>query len=413
MASSGKGAAADIGARLILLALAITLAICAAIGWHWRASPRGVTVAALAGLATMAAIWRRSGRLRTPILIDPPAPPLANAGLADPRGVRLLEARQEHAPVALFKIENGLASPINARARRIVAPGHATDREALYRQLIRDGQTSRRLISYESERGPERALVSRASIIVDRHLESLIAVMPVESDLEAETLRAWQKLVHVLTHEIMNSLTPVASLSQTMRSMIEDAAPQLPKPLHDDLMVALSAISRRADSLVHFVSSYRSLSTVPEARAERVSIQRMFERLEMLIAPTWALERGGTARFSVQPASLELIADEGQIEQSLLNLTRNAYEATSGQAVANLEVTAGLGRGGRLRLEVADDGPGVPDADVGHIFTPFFSTKDKGRGIGLALVRQLVHNNGGSVRYARRVQGGARFIVTF
>ncbi|MES2325233.1 MAG: ATP-binding protein [Pseudomonadota bacterium] len=177
-------------------------------------------------------------------------------------------------------------------------------------------------------------------------------------------------------------------------------------------MPALDAISRRADSLVQFVGSYRSLSNVPAARAERLRVGELFERVSVLVGPAWRA-RGGRALFSVEPASLELMADPGQLEQALINLLKNAFEATAGAKAAEVSVSARLGRGGRLRIEVGDNGPGVPDTLVAHIFTPFFSTKKQGGGIGLAMVRHLIHGNGGTVRYAKSLSAGARFVITF
>jgi C4-dicarboxylate-specific signal transduction histidine kinase len=107
------------------------------------------------------------------------------------------------------------------------------------------------------------------------------------------------------------------------------------------------------------------------------------------------------------------MVDPGQLEQALINLLKNAAEATGASSQPQVQVSARLGRGGRLRIEVADNGPGVPDQMAAHIFTPFFSTKKRGRGIGLAMVRHLVHANGGMVRYAKPVSAGARFIITF
>jgi signal transduction histidine kinase len=234
--------------------------------------------------------------------------------------------------------------------------------------------------------------------------------MPVESELEAVALDAWRQLVHVLTHEIMNSLTPVASLSRTARDLVEEARPALPADVAADLGTALDAIGRRADSLTGFVASYRSLSNVPVARLERVPLAALFARLDALVGPAWRA-RGGDVAFSVEPASLELMADPGQLEQALINLLKNAFEATG--AGGRARVAARLVRGARLRIEVDDDGPGVPDALAAHIFTPFFTTRKQGGGIGLAMVRQLVHGNGGTVRYARPVCRGARFVITF
>jgi signal transduction histidine kinase len=243
--------------------------------------------------------------------------------------------------------------------------------------------------------------------------------MPVESELEAEALHAWRQLVHVLTHEIMNSLTPVASLSHTAYELVDEFRGALPQDVGTDLTTALDAIRRRADSLVDFVSSYRSLSNVPAARPERVRLDALFGRVAALVGPAWRA-RGGEVHFSVEPASLELMADPGQLEQALINLLKNAYEATAdqgegstaGSSAGQAWVAASLVRGARLRIEVGDDGPGVPEGLAAHIFTPFFTTKKQGGGIGLAMVRHLVHENGGTVRHARPVGRGARFVIT-
>jgi signal transduction histidine kinase len=181
---------------------------------------------------------------------------------------------------------------------------------------------------------------------------------------------------------------------------------------HHQAAEALDAIGRRADSLVEFVGSYRSLSNVPQARPERVQLAGLFERVAALVRPLWQ-ERGGRVEFSVEPEPLELLVDPGQLEQALINLVKNAADATEHAAAPMVGVFARLGRGGRLRIEVSDNGPGVPADLVTHIFTPFFTTRRHGSGIGLAMVRQLVHGNGGTVRYAKSVGSGARFVITF
>jgi signal transduction histidine kinase len=141
-------------------------------------------------------------------------------------------------------------------------------------------------------------------------------------------------------------------------------------------------------------------------------VVKLFERVDALVGPLWRA-RGGAVRFSVEPESLELIADPGQLEQALINLLKNAFEASAAVSGGQAWVDARLVRGARLRVEVRDDGPGVPAELAAHIFTPFFTTKKQGGGIGLAMVRHLVHENGGTVRYARSVGQGARFVITF
>jgi len=335
-------------------------------------------------------------------------------GLADT--VLALEARLEHVPIALFRIENatgpGVVAPLNASARRLLAPGRASEPQALHQLLAAQPSGQRQLVSFDTERGVERALVAISALTMQGHAQRLAALMPVESELEAEALNAWRELVQVLTHEIMNSLTPVASLSRTACGLLDDARNDLPADIHADLNTALDAIARRAASLVDFVGSYRSLSTVPQAQPQRVLLEELFERLSALLAPQWQA-LGGRLSFSVEPASLEVMIDPGQLEQALINLLKNAAEALAQTPSPQAQVSARLSRGGRLRIEVADNGPGVPDALAAHIFTPFFSTKRQGRGIGLAMVRHLVHANGGTVRYARSVGPGARFMLTF
>jgi signal transduction histidine kinase len=376
-------------------------------------APRILVLCALAAVVPALVLWRSLNALAA-VRRPPAAEPRAvlnveQQSLVD--NALALEARLEHAPVALFGIDGDEnVQPLNTNARKLVAPGRASDAAALYRQLAGQPHGDRRLLQFETERGTERALATVSMLTLHGRPQRLAALMPVESELEAAALDAWRQLVHVLTHEIMNSLTPVASLSRTARDLVEEARPALPADVAADLGTALDAIGRRADSLAGFVASYRSLSNVPDARPERVPLAALFARLDALVGPAWRA-RGGDVEFSVEPASLELMADPGQLEQAMLNLLKNAFEATG--AGGRARVVARLARGARLRIEVDDDGPGVPDALAAHIFTPFFTTRKQGGGIGLAMVRQLVHGNGGTVRYARPVSRGARFVITF
>lgn len=381
-------------------------------------SPRLVVLCGLAALPLLASLWRCMTRLA---MLRHPKPPEPAAALSIEQQhlvdhARSLEARLEHAPIALFRMDGhdgaGGVTPLNGNARKLVAPGRASDPAGLYRELTAHPAGRRTMIQFDTERGGERALLAVSALALQGSAQRLAALMPVESVLEAEALNAWRQLVHVLTHEIMNSLTPVASLSRTARDMLEDCRAALPSDVGRDLVTALDAISRRADSLAAFVASYRSLSNVPAAQPERIHVGALFERVRALVAPAWRA-RGGEVRFSVEPASLELVADPGQLEQALINLLKNAFEASAGVHGAGARVSARLVRGGRLRIEVDDNGPGVPPELVAHIFTPFFTTKKQGGGIGLAMVRHLVNGNGGTVRYARPVGAGARFVISF
>jgi signal transduction histidine kinase len=397
---------AGIGASAVLLMMLAAGAV------HVSDSPRLLVLCAIGTVLVAGALWRllASLTMRRPLPEPAPAAPAADAA-----ALLALEARLEHAPIALFGIAQlagpGDVVPLNGNARRLLAPGRASEPARLSELLAAQPANARTLIGFETERGTERALVAVAALTVQGEGQRLAALLPVESELETEAQNAWRQLVHVLTHEIMNSLTPVASLSRTAQEMLGDLH-GVPEDVAADMGTALDAIARRSASLADFVASYRSLSTLPQAQPERVRLAELFVRLEALVGAAW-IARGGVARFAVEPASLEVLVDPGQLEQALINLLKNAAEATAQVASPCVEVVARLGRGGRLRIEVSDNGPGVPDDLAPHIFTPFFSTKKQGRGIGLAMVRQLVHGNGGTVRHARSVTSGARFIVTF
>lgn len=384
-------------------------------------SPRLLVLCALAAAGPAWLLWRALARLGQEAA---PAAPERAPMPAQPDNALLLEARLEHAPVALFLIEapgaESAVLPLNANARQLLAPGRVVDAAGLFASLAAQPASGRALLAFDTERGSERFMAAISSLTVQGRAQRIAALLPVESELESETLNAWRQLVQVLTHEIMNSLTPVASLSTTAQGLLQELQPQLgaqPEAHPEgeaaaDLSVALDAIARRAASLADFVGSYRSLSALPQPRPEQVDVADLLGRVSALIAPAWRA-RGGELRILVEPASLALVADPGQIEQALINLLKNAAEATAGLAAPQATVHARLVRGARLQIEVGDNGPGVPEALLPHIFTPFFTTKKGGRGIGLALVRQLVHGNGGTVRHVRPVSGGARFVLGF
>jgi len=392
--------------RVQVVASALLLAASSAGAALQFDSPRLLVLHGLLAAVALGLGWRGLGRLQ---LFQPPplvVPEFASDVSVMARRLALLESQLEQQPVALWMQQGAGVQALNARARRLIAPGGAIAREELLLQLARS--EGRQLLGIATERGDERWLLSACRLNLAGEETRLLAMLPVESELEAETLKAWRQLVHVLTHEIMNSLTPIASLSRTALEMHSDPAQA------QDMALALEAVARRAESLARFVADYRRVSDWPEPRPEPVPLQALFDRVERLVGEDWRA-RGGQARFAVTPPSLNLMADPGQLEQALLNLIRNAAQATAGLTAPQLIVQARLVRGGRLALSVRDNGPGVPAGLEQDIFLPFFSARSggAGSGIGLAVVRNLVHGMGGTVRSVRQISGGACFVLSF
>jgi signal transduction histidine kinase len=323
----------------------------------------------------------------------------------DARRLVALQAQLEHLPVAAWvqAAEQSL-QPLSSRARRLVAPGGVRDSDAL-RQLLRTCDRSGPVV-LETERGSERWQLQRQSLAVNGQSQTLLVLTPLEHQLESESLRAWQQLLQVLTHEIMNSLTPIKSLSQTAQSLLDE-----PEAVAE-LRTALDAIARRAESLSSFVRTYRKVSQWPAPTLAPVDLQELFNRLQQAVRPGW-VNRGGEATFELASPTLRLLSDEGQLEQVLLALIHNAEQATEDRSDPRLWVHARQSRGGRLQISVRDNGAGVPAGLERQIFLPFFSTREGGHGIDLTVVRQLMYGMGGRVRHVRPIEKGAAFVLIF
>jgi len=384
--------------RIRLLAAALLLAVAGALANAAGASARTWSGAALLALLGLALAWPLARRREVPTLVieAPPAP--------DVRQLAILEAQVEALPVAAWLLEDRTLRALTSRARRLAAPGGARNVEVLHQLLRGAGQSG--AVVLETERGSERWQLRRQTLALAGHAQALLVLVPLENELETESLLAWQQLVQVLTHEIMNSLTPIRSLSQSALSLSEEPGAE------EDLRKALSAITRRADSLATFVGTYRRVSQWPAPTMAPVDVQALFARLEQAIAPAWRDRRGEIA-FELASPSLRLQADDGQLEQALLALINNAAQATADAAAPRLWVQARQSRGGRFQISVRDNGPGVPPGLERQIFLPFFSAREGGQGIGLTVVRQLVNGMGGRVRHVRPLEGGAAFVLSF
>jgi C4-dicarboxylate-specific signal transduction histidine kinase len=341
------------------------------------------------------------------------APAAEPAPAQDARRLATLQAQLEHLPVAAWLISDQRAlqpvlqpilQPISSRARRLAAPGGVRDVAKLH-QLLGASERSGPVL-LETERGTERWQLQRQTLAIDGQEQALLVLVPLEAELESESLHAWQQLLQVLTHEIMNSLTPIKSLSHTALGLLEEPDTAA------ELRTALDAIARRSEHLSSFVTNYRKVTQWPAPTMAPVDLQALFNRLQQAVGRAWTA-RGGEATFELASPSLRLLADDGQLEQVLLALIQNAEQATADQTTPRLWVQARQSRGGRLQIVVRDNGPGVPAGLERQIFLPFFSAREGGHGIGLTVVRQLMVGMGGRVRHVRPLERGAAFVLSF
>ncbi len=229
----------------------------------------------------------------------------------------------------------------------------------------------------------------------------LVSLQNIQSELEETEMEAWQKLIRVLTHEIMNSITPIASLASTVQELLsepenEDVAPQNDHETVSDIRDALQTIRKRSEGLLHFVNSYRSLTRLPKPDFRIFPISELFYPIQQLMTTQL---NGKELEFSVriEPQTLELTADPDMVEQVLINLLKNSAEALEGVFEGKIMLTAGLDGRGKVIIQVTDNGPGIAKEAQEKLFIPFFTTKKEGSGIGLSLSRQIMRMHRGSI----------------
>jgi two-component system nitrogen regulation sensor histidine kinase NtrY len=339
--------------------------------------------------------------------------------------LRHLRALTEHVPVPLMSLHaDGSIQLHNNAARRLFSSAAVTRLDDLLafgedfsRQVQAVEPGERRLSVFRLDGLEQQLTISATEIVVAGTLEKLVSLQNIQSELDGVQLQAWQDLVRVLTHEIMNSITPVASLAKTASDLVDDASSKLsgqPEVQEElaDVKSAVDTVARRSDGLMHFVQSYRRLTRLPAPVTQPLLVADLFSRVAQLIAHEWE-EEAIELVVEVHPQSLELAADTEMLEQVLLNLLKNAQQALLGRDAPRVEMKASLNRQGHVSMDVSDNGPGVADELAKRIFVPFFTTRREGSGVGLALTRQVMLAHGGSVVLGESVTGGARFTLTF
>ena len=350
--------------------------------------------------------------------------------------LRQLKSMTEHIPVPLLSLHpDGAIRLHNNAARQLFGSIdiNKIDDLAPYGQdfinaINNLAPGTRQLINFTFD-GVERQLTVVMSQVFTNTIsgtvsENLVSLQDIQSELDSVQLQAWQDLVRVLTHEIMNSITPVASLAKTATDLVEDASEKVTNNASaedildelNDVKRATSTVARRSDSLMQFVQSYRSLTQLPTPQQQKLQVSVLFQRLSSLFEKPWK-DKGIELKVDIQPESLELFADPDLIEQVLINLLTNAEQALlTEEKSADLLVVSLTGRmnqRGYVLLEVTDNGPGIAANIAKEIFMPFYTTKQKGSGVGLALTRQTMMAHGGNVTLSEVEGGGARFRLIF
>jgi two-component system, NtrC family, nitrogen regulation sensor histidine kinase NtrY len=239
----------------------------------------------------------------------------------------------------------------------------------------------------------------------------LLTIQNIHPELQRKEVDAWRNLTRVLRHEMMNSITPIVSLVETMQEIVQKDMPQ--NDTAADLTEALDVVATRSRGLVNFVDAYRTFTAIPEPKFEEIAAKKLLDRVLSLSAADLKAAQIQVEYF-IRPEELCLTVDVSQIEMTLINLIKNAREAfQQGGATGERRITLRAGADTRNRpfIEVEDNGPGITADLLEEIFIPFFTTKPEGTGVGLSISRQIMQQHGGDLRVNSEPGRGTRFIL--
>lgn len=319
---------------------------------------------------------------------------------------RFMQTIVQHVGIGLISFDiSGEVNLVNTAAKRILNVPYLKNiqslksfSESLVEHLFELRSGDKTLIKIVNQGDEIQLIVYATEFKLHNQKYTLVSLQNIGSELEEKEIEAWQKLIRVLTHEIMNSITPISSLATTTSDLLSDIVEEyaISRESVDDIDSALKTIQNRSQGLLNFVNAYRNLTRIPKPNFQIFPIVEQFDQISRLMRPQ-VDKKAIDFQVKVVPQSLELTADPELVEQVLINLVLNAVEAVSSQEDGRVELTAGLNEKGRVTIQVSDNGPGMSREVQEKIFVPFFTTKKGGSGIGLSLSRQIMRLHHGSI----------------
>ena len=243
-------------------------------------------------------------------------------------------------------------------------------------------------ITFNNERGTVNLSIRVSDITIRKEHLRILALSDINSELDEKEIDSWIRLTRVLTHEIMNSVTPITSLSDTLLSLSDTP--------DEEIRSGLQTISTTGKGLLAFVESYRRFTRIPTPEPSLFYVKAFIDRMVEL-ARHQNTCKNITFHTDISPADLIVYADENLISQVVINLLKNAIQAIGTQADGKIEISARCNDSEEVLIEIKNNGPVIPPEIANHIFIPFFTTKEGGSGIGLSISRQIMRLSGGSI----------------
>jgi two-component system nitrogen regulation sensor histidine kinase NtrY len=319
----------------------------------------------------------------------------------------------EKVPVALVVVEGEKIELVNSAAQQLFNKISSLNVQHLVQygshlaediqQITSGEQRSSQLVT---DQATTVVTLSAATIQLHSGSKKIVSIQPIQRALDKQEISAWQNLVHVFTHEIMNSMTPVTSLSKTANDLLLTQLSQQPEADESlqDAQQAIHTVARRAEHLMHFVQAYRRIANPLPLQTTTLVIADLLDAV-CLLFKSQASEQNIRISCSVEPTNLNLVADPVQLEQALINLLRNSMDALTGKSAGHIYMKSYIGQAGNLLIDIIDNGTGIPAERREQIFVPFYTSKQDGTGVGLFLVKQIMQAHGGSVSALQNTSG--------
>jgi nitrogen fixation/metabolism regulation signal transduction histidine kinase len=303
---------------------------------------------------------------------------------------------------------------LNYRPLNHVKQLNQVDKElyTLFAELKPFGNT---IFKLGNERGKKELSLKCTPIVIEGEQLLLVVAHDIHKELDEKETDSWVKLIRVLTHEIMNTITPITSISESILNYFKKANDQeIPTHFSEQQIKnttkGLEVIKEQGSDLMSFVQSYRNFLSIPEPDRELVPAKSLFEKIIVLLQEQKA-NSSLTIKTQIEPIGLEFYIDQKQLTQVLLNLGKNAKQSLEGIDEGYIHFTAGITASNKKFIQVTDNGAGIPENLIDEIFVPFFTTKNTGTGIGLSLSKQIMRLHGGSISVASG--NTTQFTLTF
>jgi nitrogen fixation/metabolism regulation signal transduction histidine kinase len=318
-----------------------------------------------------------------------------------------------------YDIETGETGWLNEAFKKIMTIPylktiHSLEKreEALYNEIIKLKPGESKVITISRNQQLVKILISASLLRSDERVYKLVAFQNVSEALDETESKAWQKLLSVMTHEIMNSVAPISSLADTLKNRLQ--SPDMVGAMNgqlEDLELGIDTIKRRSEGLLKFTESYRNLNKITKLDLKKVLVRDMFENLSSLMSPTME-KKHIELEIVLRDPALAIEADVNLLEQVLINLVVNAIEAVKDRDEPRITLSAETVNN-RIIVKVADNGMGMPPELMDKIFIPFFSTRKTGSGIGLSLCKQIMLLHKGNIQVQSSEGVGSAFLLQF